>query len=159
MPGAMSTTSPASSPRCRSARPAVGHEGNAMTQVDRAHVIGRPRDVTDEEIAFYRKHGWVHLRELIAPKSAASILDAIRAIATPDTDAEDSPYGTFGTLWKTMEDPSWRDESLQAFAHSREMGRVAADLQGRPVRWYRDEALCKMPASHEASGPTPWHQD
>ena len=130
-----------------------------MSEIAKARVTGRPRAVTAEEIAFYRKNGWVHLRRLIAPETAASILDAIQGIAKPDTDAADSPYATFGALWKTMEDPSWRDESLLAFAHSREMGTVAADLQGRPVRWYRDEALCKMPVAHEASGPTPWHQD
>jgi ectoine hydroxylase-related dioxygenase (phytanoyl-CoA dioxygenase family) len=52
-----------------------------------------------------------------------------------------------------------RDELFYGYSHSREMGELGKRMLGKPVRYWVDDSLIKMPAGSESSGATHWHQD
>jgi hypothetical protein len=121
-------------------------------------LVDGPRSITEEEIRFYRANGWVHLKALISEDQAGSILKTIQC-RQMDPDSNFGRGAKNAAMWETIPYPSRQDASLTDFTRSRALGDAAADLQGRPVRYWRDEVLRKMPAHHAASAETPWHQD
>ncbi len=128
-----------------------------MLQELQAEFRAHARAVTQDEIDFYRKNGWVHLKALIPEAEAAAILreiDRQRGGGRPGFAHGDM----FSAMWENVPDPSRQSPALRAFTHGRELGDAAAALQGGAVRYWRDEVLLKMPADRRG-GETPWHQD
>ncbi|WP_158102589.1 phytanoyl-CoA dioxygenase family protein [Lentzea kentuckyensis] len=121
------------------------------------------RDVTTDEVAFFRQHGWAKLEGFVSPELTLRLREEIQGLMgrgaeryrgadTPSRGAGDP----FATMWRTYDEPSRDNDFLRHFATSAAVGRAGSRfLRDRPVRFYRDEVLVKMPAG----SPTPWHQD
>jgi hypothetical protein len=127
------------------------------------------RDVTDDEVDFYRANGWVKLERLIEPALAAEML----TIATREMeDAEDLEVITEQSASSKVHDRAyWRDwhfpgrdhgvEPFRSLAYSEAIGHNAQRFQGRevPINYHADMLAVKMPEGHTASKPTGFHQD
>lgn len=114
--------------------------------------------LTPEQIAAYRRDGFVVLRDVLPPET----IDAFRpritqfiqnVLPTLPPLAERPTYGKAFVqvthLWN-------REVALAALSLSRRLGKIVADLMGvEAVRIYHDQALHKEPGG----GITPWHQD
>ena len=137
-----------------------------MAVTTREIELDGPRAITDDEVATYRKNGWVKLDGLITPEVAAALLERLKK--QMGSDAKADVAGGYGVktprppqaraMFNNWEDPSKTDPILKAFSRSPAMARAASRLASGPVRAWADEALVKMPA-RDAGGKTPWHQD
>jgi len=124
------------------------------------------RQVTRDEVEFYREHGWVKLPGLVDPGVAADILSRIKKRMGDDARAqvEDGYAATTArppqvrAMFNNYELPSRDDSVLRDFVLSQGIGRAAAALSGMRMRYWSDICLVKMPAT-QAGGITPWHQD
>jgi hypothetical protein len=125
------------------------------------------REVTADEVAFYREHGWVKLDGLVRPDVVAEMLEwgrserARRAAALDsDTGSQVRDHGIW-TEWRFIATDDGR-EPFRSVALSRAMGRNAQRLIGRdvPVRYWYDLVAVKVPADQKgASERTGFHQD
>jgi ectoine hydroxylase-related dioxygenase (phytanoyl-CoA dioxygenase family) len=61
-------------------------------------------------------------------------------------------------MWQDYDQASLADPVLGSYVRSAELGRVAYDLIGRPVRYLQDQLLVKRPSS-TGGAATQWHQD
>ncbi|MGV3557675.1 phytanoyl-CoA dioxygenase family protein [Larkinella arboricola] len=114
--------------------------------------------VSPEAIAFYRKNGYVKLKNVLSPDVLQYYGDVITQLVLK-----------LNTLTKSMEERTtyeraflqimnlWREDSTaREFVFSRRLAKIAADLMGVDgVRLYHDQALYKEPSG----GFTPWHAD
>ncbi|MFC5410419.1 phytanoyl-CoA dioxygenase family protein [Larkinella bovis] len=114
--------------------------------------------VSPEVVAFYRKNGYVKLKNVLSPEVLQYYGDVITQLVFK-----------LNTLTKSMEERTtyeraflqimnlWRqDETAREFVFSRRLAKIAADLMGvEGVRLYHDQALYKEPSG----GFTPWHAD
>jgi ectoine hydroxylase-related dioxygenase (phytanoyl-CoA dioxygenase family) len=123
------------------------------------------REITDEEIAHYRDHGWVKLEGLLSTDLVAELLERAKAHMgeRATTELPDDRPGIMTpqlrALWRDWQNPAEEDDFFRSLSQSRAMGRQASRLlRGRDVRWWADAILCKLPAS-EGGARTPWHQD
>jgi len=129
---------------------------------------GTARQVTDEEVAAFREHGWARLPGLVPPE----VVDRIRAELTGlmgagvehhrqvDRPRDEPGRAHFGAMWRSYDEPSRDSPFLWDFATSPAVGRVGSRfLRDRPVRFLRDEVLVKMPHQDGEGVATPWHQD
>jgi ectoine hydroxylase-related dioxygenase (phytanoyl-CoA dioxygenase family) len=123
------------------------------------------RDVTDEEVAAYKRDGWVKLEGLLEPELAADILERGKARMGERADAElpdnrkTIMTPTLQAIWRNWQNPAEEDAYFGALSRSRPLARTASRLlDGRDVRWWSDTIMCKLPAS-EGGSKTPWHQD
>ena len=123
------------------------------------------RAVTDDEIAFYRENGWVCLRGLMSKSLAAEVLR--RSQEKMGTDARAAMPDNRGqimspqlqALWQNWQNPAHEDAFFAGLSMSSPVGRVASRLLGgRPVRFWSDTIMCKLPAA-QGGAKTPWHQD
>jgi Phytanoyl-CoA dioxygenase (PhyH) len=134
------------------------------------------RALTDSEVAFYQENGWVFLPRLVSPGVAGEMLRHLKQVmGMPDdqTGKSDEPafdrgravgrsfhgknHGFSDYNFAAEEDPY-----LASVTYSREAGRNAQRLMGRPcpVRLWRDSVAVKYPHSAQtASGQVNWHQD
>ncbi len=122
------------------------------------HELQTPYALSPEAAAFYRKNGYVKLKQVLSP----AVLDYYAPIIT------DLVF-RLNTLIKPMNERTtyeraflqimnlWReDERAKEFVFSTRLAKIAADLMGvRGVRIYHDQALYKEPSG----GITPWHAD
>ncbi|WP_460637719.1 phytanoyl-CoA dioxygenase family protein [Larkinella harenae] len=114
--------------------------------------------VSPEAIAFYRKNGYVKLKNVLSAEVLQYYGNVITELVI-----------RLNTLTKAMEERTtyeraflqimnlWReDETAREFVFSRRLAKIAADLMGVDgVRLYHDQALYKEPSG----GFTPWHAD
>jgi ectoine hydroxylase-related dioxygenase (phytanoyl-CoA dioxygenase family) len=127
------------------------------------------RDVTEEEVAFYRENGWVKLERLIEPDLAAEMLAVAQREMLVQDDLDVIEHQTASS--KVHDRSHWRDwhfpgrdhgvEPFRSLAYSQAIGRNAARFQGREVaiNYHADMLAVKMPEGHVASQPTGFHQD
>jgi hypothetical protein len=125
------------------------------------------REVTPDEVSFYRENGWVKLDGLIRPDMAGQMLEwgrseraRLQAAVEPDTASQVRDHGIW-TEWRFVATDD-RREPFRSVALSRAMGRNAQLLIGResPVRYWYDLVAVKVPAGHAgASDRTGYHQD
>jgi ectoine hydroxylase-related dioxygenase (phytanoyl-CoA dioxygenase family) len=135
------------------------------TATDESRVETSVREVTDEEVAFYRENGWVKLDGFVAPQLVHDMLERAQAKMGEDAGAEmpDDRAAIMTpqlrALWNDWQNPSQEDDFFRSVSHSRPMGRLASRLlRDREARWWGDAILCKLPAGSGGS-KTPWHQD
>jgi hypothetical protein len=117
----------------------------------------RPRDVTDDEVSFYRHHGWVLLPALVGADFAEELRQRIEEHDARAVQSLTRPAHV-AAAWRNYQLRDV-DPLFHAFSRSPEVGRVGSRLQDdRPMRFWAEEAMVKMPAAGEG-GPTPWHAD
>ena len=120
--------------------------------------LSSPYHLTQDQLDRYRRDGYIKLKNVLSAEVlseyGAAISSLVKRSSTQDKPlAERDTYGKaflqVGNLWE-------QDEAVKAFAFSKRLGRIAAELMGvEGVRMYHDQALFK-----EASGGyTPWHAD
>ncbi len=148
-----------------------------MSEIERHRAGGRPlvRALRDDEIAFYRAHGWVKAEALIAPEVAAEMLEIVRPIVeTPDI-ADEARRSPKTDDWgsRVVDSGYWRDyhfiarddrrEPFRAIAFGDGIGRNSQRLLGRDVavRFNTDFVAVKVPGASDspANRPTAPHQD
>lgn len=112
--------------------------------------LAAPYALAEESIAFFRRNGYVRLRNMVPSSVVAALsrrvdelLDAMHGTGN------DGRFLAVEQVWLT--DPLVRGVTL-----SRRFGDVAAQLMGvEGVRLYHDNILSKEPGC----GRTPWHRD
>jgi ectoine hydroxylase-related dioxygenase (phytanoyl-CoA dioxygenase family) len=150
--------------------------------MSKTEVAARPREVTDDEAAFYEQNGWVKLERFVEPALAAEMLEAVTGVMGERPSEEDVVVGVERGAASGNKDARdygggvknigyWQDyhfiardrqlEPLRTLIYSKEIGRAAQKLIGRDVdvRQAADLVACKMPAGQAGSDPTDWHQD
>lgn len=118
---------------------------------DSADVEAHIREVTDDEVAFYERNGWVKLDRLITPELAAELMRV-------GLETSDRPGG-----WESMATAPGV-EPFRSVMFSDRMGRNASRLVNRqrltdvdtPLRYRNDHLVRRDPGSEQG---TPYHQD
>jgi hypothetical protein len=137
-----------------------------------AHRIAA-REITADEISFFKSHGWAKFDRLISTTEAETLLsrlqeimgvDAARAAhpAMPDNPQAAIPFfHTWEPLSADLATGDSIDDVFYNVSHSPEVGDLGQRLSGAPVRYWIDGALVKMPRSDATTGagPTNWHTD
>ncbi len=112
--------------------------------------LDAPFALAPEAIQSFRREGYLKIGRVCSPASLLLLrraLDALFASALHGAPAMRFP--SLEMMWTI-------DPIARAFAVSRRLARLAADLLGvRAVRLYHDNALSKLPGC----GRTPWHFD
>lgn len=125
------------------------------------------RDITADEVAFYREHGWVRLPQLIAKDTALALL--ARAKELMGTDASDhvarDGIDSATNPWQDRHNIIEDDPLFAAVGMSAAMGHNAQRLVRRDIGMllYNNALAVKIGAQQdttmEPSKPTPYHQD
>lgn len=117
------------------------------TEVPRAGT----RTLDDDDVAGYRRDGFVHVRGVLTPEevehyraAAARAHDELRSL-----DAGNQMFRQIVQVWRS--DPTLRQLTLHPG-----LAGLAAQLAGMPVRLWHDQLLIKKPHNHT---PTEFHQD
>jgi ectoine hydroxylase-related dioxygenase (phytanoyl-CoA dioxygenase family) len=123
-------------------------------------------DLSDEQVEFYRRNGFVQLNDVITGETLGRFRDAVAAAVDAETGrgrqgeasaAEPArPRGTYESIFIQKVNLWERHAAVRAFTLSRRLGNLAARLSGRPARLWHDQALFKEPRT---GSRTPWHQD
>jgi ectoine hydroxylase-related dioxygenase (phytanoyl-CoA dioxygenase family) len=123
------------------------------------------REVTDEEVAFYRQNGWVELKSMMSAELAAEILRHVKELAGLDFDEwPDDPDLQQAFLDKASYQHRMRarqrDPWLRDFLANTKLGEAAARLTGkRPLRLFSETIFVQLPATSGLRSGTEWHQD
>lgn len=114
--------------------------------------------LTPEQIAAYRRDGFLQLPDVITGDELAAMREAVAAGVTRDTAARDPdrPKTSYEQIFIQCVNLWQRHEAVRPFVLSRRFARLAAALCGAPVRLWHDQALFKEP---HTGAKTPWHQD
>jgi ectoine hydroxylase-related dioxygenase (phytanoyl-CoA dioxygenase family) len=143
-----------------------------MTQVAQkaSTTFDQIRDVTAEEVGFFKEHGWVKLDALFSPELAGDLLAHIKGtmdarISGADAYvAERAPGANGDRLVEYIASTNLResDQWIASLACCREMGEASARLlETRPLRLFSDSVFHKPANGGDGfySRATPWHQD
>jgi ectoine hydroxylase-related dioxygenase (phytanoyl-CoA dioxygenase family) len=120
--------------------------------------LNRPYDLTSAQIAFYKKHQFIKLKQVFSEEALQYFNDVITeqvALMNKEDRAleERSTYGkAFLQLFNL-----WREHALvKELVFSKRIAKIASDLmEVNGVRLYHDQALFK----EGGGGITPWHAD
>lgn len=120
--------------------------------------LDAPYALTPEQIASFRRDGYVKLKEVLNEATLNAYRDCIadevaRLKETLPPLEERNTYAKAFiqaiNLWRN-------DDQIREFVFSKKLARIATELMGtRGVRLYHDQALFKEPGG----GYTPWHVD
>jgi ectoine hydroxylase-related dioxygenase (phytanoyl-CoA dioxygenase family) len=120
--------------------------------------LNKPYDLTSAQIAFYKKHQFIKLKQVLSEEVLQYFNDVISeqvALMNKEDRAleERSTYGkAFLQLFNL-----WREHALvKELVFSKRIAQIASDLmEVNGVRLYHDQALFK----EGGGGITPWHAD
>src|SRR5271168_313864 len=96
-----------------------------------------PREITDDEVAFFRENGWVKFDKLISDEVAAVLLGRLQEIMGPDASVTAHPahpsgaasaFSMFAPLSVDRTSGDKRDATFYEFSHSPELGALGAKL-------------------------------
>lgn len=125
-----------------------------------ADMSGAVREITRDEVAFFRANGWVLLHDFVDIDRTTAIAAEVRRLMGERAERPRQAGAPFDSIWRTYDEPSYQSGPLWSFATSPGIGRAgSALLRDAPVRFLRDEVYVKMPAADGEGRPTPWHQD
>ncbi len=112
--------------------------------------LDTPYGLLPDAIETFRAEGYVKLKDVCSPASLLLLRRTFEALfARALAGAPAMRFPSLEMMWTT-------DAVARAFATSRRLARIAAELLGvRAVRLYHDNALSKLPGC----GRTPWHYD
>lgn len=129
-----------------------------MTLDDMRHALERPYAVAPAQIQQFREHGFIKLKNVLAPEILAYYGAQISSEVVR-RNSQHKPMAARTTYERAFLQIMnlWRqDEMVKEFCFSKRLARLAAELLGvRGVRLYHDQALYKEPGG----GLTPWHAD
>jgi hypothetical protein len=109
-----------------------------------------PGTLTDEQIARYRRDGFIHLPGVVSPQNAARCAEA--ALAARDRLSDVHSGAAFTQLLQL-----WRhDDTLRELTLDPGLAGIATRLAGIPLRLWHDQLLIKEPHNGAA---TEFHQD
>ena len=124
------------------------------------------REVTSDEVARYRQHGWVKLPQLISREAAGELLTVVKGKMGEQGDERMNTPSTARNLeafakWYRLDDDS---QLFHALRFNRQLGRNTALLMRRdmPIRSLTALTAVKLPkdsAVDHGKGVTTWHQD
>jgi ectoine hydroxylase-related dioxygenase (phytanoyl-CoA dioxygenase family) len=125
------------------------------------------RDVSREEVDFYRDNGWAFLPGLISPEVATDLLARAKALMGEQGDANElrPVIDQESQLFNTRYRPDLEDELYRGLRTNEHLGRNAALLLGKDmaVRSLTNFVAVKLPRDLETDkpgkGPTQYHQD
>ena len=128
--------------------------GKAMTEHE---IEGVLREVTDEEVAFYREHGWVMMKRLVDPDFAVEMLRVGQEWTQHREREEHVERPNQGLALAEGAEP------FRSFMFSQRMAKNATRLVDRkrfkgvdiPLRYRIDLLLLKPPGAHGST----YHQD
>ncbi len=114
--------------------------------------------ITPEQIATYRRDGFIHLPDVITGAELEAMRNAVAGAVQSESVSDDpnrvkSSYEQIFiqkvNLWS-------RHTDVKPFVLSRRFANIAAKLMGARARIWHDQALFKEP---HTGAKTPWHQD
>ncbi|HYF52570.1 MAG TPA: phytanoyl-CoA dioxygenase family protein [Planctomycetota bacterium] len=121
--------------------------------------IDQDYPLTQEQIDFYRKNGFIQLNDVVTGEALAALREAVAAAVKdegiPDNQANKT-RSSYEALFIQKVNLWQRHAAVKPFSLCRRFGNLAARLAGRPMRIWHDQALFKEP---EVGARTPWHQD
>lgn len=120
--------------------------------------LDRPFPLTSEQIAAYRRDGYIRLHGVLDPAVIEDIAPVLRRLVAAATKHLPplAERGTYGKAFQQVMNLWRQDEDARAFVFSRRLARLAAELmEVDGARLYHDQALYKEPGG----GATPWHAD
>lgn len=120
--------------------------------------LDTPFALAPEQIARYRRDGFIKLRDVLSP----AVLDHYGREISREVAERSRHYqplaerDTYGKAFLQISNLWPLNEVIREFVMGRRLGRLAAELMGtRGTRIYHDQALYKEPGG----GLTPWHAD
>jgi len=106
--------------------------------------------LTSDDIANYRRDGFLRVRGIISPEEATHYRHAALDFAAKGQSFNDSPiFKQIVNVWR-------EDETMKALTFHPNVAAVAQKLAGVPLRLWHDQILIKPPLK---SKPTEFHQD
>jgi ectoine hydroxylase-related dioxygenase (phytanoyl-CoA dioxygenase family) len=115
-------------------------------------------DLTEDDIAAYRRDGHVLLRGVCSPDEIAAYQPIISAAAMRHNTQHLAldQRSTYGKAFLQITNIWEKDPQVCTFVFARRFAQIAARLMGvEAIRLYHDQALFK----EGSGGLTPWHQD
>ena len=116
--------------------------------------------LSDEQIAFYRKNGFIQLDDVITGDDLVQLRSAVEeAVANetiPDHNAGGREKNSYEKLFIQKVNLWQRHAKVKEYVLSSRLGNIAARLSGYRTRVWHDQALFKEP---QTGAKTPWHQD
>lgn len=121
-------------------------------------ILDEPYPLTPDQVAFYREHAWIKLKDVLTPEAVAHF-DRVITGDVLRLNRETRPLeerDTYGRAFLQVMN-LWREsEAARPLVFSRRLAAIAAGLmEVEGVRLYHDQALYKEPGG----GHTPWHAD
>jgi phytanoyl-CoA hydroxylase len=121
-------------------------------------LLDTPHPVTDDQIARYRRDGFIAIDNILHGPELTRLRDAVAAAVEQENAPR--PPGTTPTPYEQIfiqKVNLWRRHAvIREFVLCKRFGDLAARLAGKPVRVWHDQALFKVPRE---GAKTPWHQD
>ncbi|WP_111683627.1 phytanoyl-CoA dioxygenase family protein [Winogradskyella tangerina] len=121
-------------------------------------VLDEQYTLTEEQIAFYQKHRYIKLKNVLDAETLA-YFNKVISKKVNELNEEDQPLEdrtTYGKAFLQLFNLWTKDEAIKDLIFSPRIAKIAADLmEVRGVRLYHDQALFK----EAGGGITPWHAD
>jgi ectoine hydroxylase-related dioxygenase (phytanoyl-CoA dioxygenase family) len=120
--------------------------------------LDQPYPVSEEQIAFFRKNGYIKLRHVLSPGTLSymdkTITDEVHRLNTQHLPLEERD--TYGKAFLQIMNIWIHSGPVRDIVFSERLAKIAADLlEVNGVRLYHDQALYK----EAGGGQTPWHAD
>jgi ectoine hydroxylase-related dioxygenase (phytanoyl-CoA dioxygenase family) len=132
-------------------------------------VTAEPREVTDDEVAFFTKNGWLHLEQFVDPDLAAALLESAKDLMQKGKDQDAMKESNLQSWWSSRRRVATDDkaEPFHSFLLSQNLGKAAYNLMNRarltdrvvPVMLGSETLTCKAPDGMPGNQATPYHQD
>lgn len=126
------------------------------------------RDITEEEVAHYKEHGWVMLRGFASPQTVSDLLGIAKRRMGEEGDANDTNYGVTTQYFNPEYGGGLTDPAMRGYMEKAcEAAKKLLDRRtGTGLRYMTDFFAPKLPASRDVknkkaagNGPTAFHQD
>jgi ectoine hydroxylase-related dioxygenase (phytanoyl-CoA dioxygenase family) len=125
---------------------------------DFTEALTTPYPINAEQVAFFRKNGYIKLKQVLSPEVIeaynVAITQQVQELNTLHLPMEER--NTYQKAFLQVMNLWTKSEIVKTFVMSPRLGQIAADLlEVSGVRLYHDQALYKEPGG----GITPWHAD
>jgi ectoine hydroxylase-related dioxygenase (phytanoyl-CoA dioxygenase family) len=121
-------------------------------------IINKKYTLTDDQIKFYEKNGFIKLKEVLSVDEITFYNDVISE-KVKELNSVDIPLeqrDTYGKAFLQLFNLWEKDKQIKELIFSEKLAQIATDLMKVDgVRLYHDQALFKEPNG----GITPWHAD
>ena len=120
--------------------------------------LNAPFLLSGEQINFFKKNGFIKLKNVLSPEAIAyfndTISNEVKRLNTQHLPLEERD--TYGKAFLQVMNIWTRSEPVKKIVFSKRLAKIATELLGVDgVRLYHDQALYKEPGG----GITPWHAD